>query len=393
LIIVDQISKRFKGKGIDVLAIDNTSFEVAQGKFFTLLGPSGCGKTTTMRCIAGLERPDSGRIRIGETTVFDRKKRVYVPTAKRPIAMVFQSYAIWPHMNVFDNVAYPLRAKHVNRQDVRSRVNEALAMVDLESQANRPAPQLSGGQQQRVALARALVARPDVLILDEPLSNLDASLRGQMRVEMKRLQSTLQLTTVYVTHDQQEALSMSDEIAVMRSGKLMQYGTPDEIYHRPAGRFVAEFVGATNLIPGSSRDALHGDVARVETALGTIAAGVSEGAIGRSGEMMVSIRPEAVSLSPASGNGDPEGVIEQVMFLGESFDYMVRSNDSLLRVRRPSTEPMSSVGEHVSIQFTAKGCAVIPPTDDDPTEADSDDGPVSAMASAGADDRPNKEST
>ena len=222
-----------------------------EGKLFTLLGPSGCGKTTTLRSIAGLEKPTAGEIEVGGRLVYSSAKGIFVAPNKRNFGMVFQSYAIWPHMNVFQNVAFPLEVRRLPKKEIRERVMRVLHAVALDELVDRDATKLSGGQQQRLALARALVMEPQLLLLDEPLSNLDAKLRDRMRSELKRLQRDLSLTTVYVTHDQSEALALSHEIAVMNEGRVVQVGTPRQIYEQPADKFVADFVGTTNFIGGT----------------------------------------------------------------------------------------------------------------------------------------------
>src|SRR5215217_2583279 len=243
-----------------VHAVDDVSLEVKDGELFTLLGPSGCGKTTTLRCIAGLEMPDAGEIAVGDRVLFSSARGVRVPANERGLGMVFQSYAIWPHMNVYKNVAFPLqvlpRRRRPAKQEVRERVERALAVVQLDHLAGRQATDLSGGQQQRLALARALVLEPPLLLLDEPLSNLDAKLREEMRFELKRLQRELGITGIYVTHDQVEALAMSSRVAVMRDGRIEQVDHPRAIYERPKSRFVADFIGTSNFIDGTveSRD-------------------------------------------------------------------------------------------------------------------------------------------
>jgi iron(III) transport system ATP-binding protein len=246
-ITVRNLTKRFEG---GVVAVDNVSFDVASGELITLLGPSGCGKTTTLRLIAGLETPDGGEIAFGDRLVASVERDVFVPPEQRDAGMVFQSYAIWPHMTVFGNVAYPLRIRNVPRGEVAARVGEVLHSLGLDGLEDRPATKLSGGQQQRVAIARSLVGRPHLLLLDEPLANLDAKLRAQMRVELRELQRRLSITTIYVTHDQTEALVLSDRVLVLRDGTVQQRGTPREIYGRPTNRFVADFVGFANFIPG-----------------------------------------------------------------------------------------------------------------------------------------------
>src|SRR5437588_10845670 len=238
-------------RGPPVKAAQNVTFEVPEGKLFTLLGPSGCGKTTTLRSIAGLERPKSGEILVGGKPVYSSSGNVFIAPNKRNFGMVFQSYAIWPHMNVFQNVAFPLEVRRLAKKEIRERVMRVLTAVQLEHLVEREATKLSGGQQQRLALARALVMEPQLLLLDEPLSNLDAKLRDRMRTELKRLQRELNLTTIYVTHDQSEALALSHEIAVMSDGFIKQVGTPRQIYETPNSPFVADFVGTTNFIGGT----------------------------------------------------------------------------------------------------------------------------------------------
>lgn len=232
-------------------AIDTVSFDVAKGDFFTLLGPSGCGKTTTLQCIAGLEQPTGGEIVMGGDMVYSSARKVVVPPNRRNLGMIFQSYAIWPHKTVFENVAYPLvhGPRRLARDEVRRRVMDVLDLVKLAEMKDRPSPFLSGGQQQRVALARAVVHRPRLLLLDEPLSNLDAKLRDEMRVELRRLVKELGITTIFVTHDQIEAMAMSDQIMLMRAGRVVQSGTPRQLYLSPRDAFAASFMGRSNLIP------------------------------------------------------------------------------------------------------------------------------------------------
>jgi len=259
-------------------AVAGVSFRVEPGEQLTLLGPSGCGKTTTLRAIAGLERPSAGLIRIGGATVYSSAQGINVPAEKRGLSMVFQSYAIWPHMSVFDNVAYGLRVRRVGAREIEAKVREALALVQMAGFERRPASQLSGGQQQRVALARACVFSPQVLLFDEPLSNLDAKLRADMRIELRELQHRLGITSVYVTHDLEEALAMSDRIVVMREGAIEQIGSPADIYNLPRNAFVADFVGSANLIRGLLRADLAADgLAAVETPGGEIVYGVTHG--------------------------------------------------------------------------------------------------------------------
>jgi len=246
-VVLEKVSRNF-GKFSAVSGVD---LRVNEGEFVTLLGPSGCGKTTTLRMVAGLEQNTGGRISIGDRVVSDAERGLFVPAERRALGMVFQSYAIWPHMTVFDNVAYPLRVRRTPRPDIRARVLEALRLVEMGDYADRPAPALSGGQQQRVAIARALVFEPALLLLDEPLSNLDARLRAQMGAEFRALQKRLQITSLYVTHDQEEAMALSDRIVVMQAGRVLQIGTPEEIYQRPLSQAVATFFGSPNLLPAT----------------------------------------------------------------------------------------------------------------------------------------------
>src|SRR5438552_6905147 len=259
---VERLTKIFDNATDQIAGgIREASFALDPGTFFTLLGPSGCGKTTTLRCIAGLETPDDGAIAVNGRTLFDAQRRVNVPVEQRSVGMVFQSYAIWPHMTVAENVAFPFtvsKRRRYSRAEIADGVKRALAIVDLDGFQPRSATRLSGGQQQRVALARAIVHEPRLLLLDEPLSNLDAQLRDDMRGELKRLQSKIGITTVYVTHDQSEALALSDRIAVIDRGHITQIGSPQDIYFRPVNPFVPRFVDATNLRPGPLMTAVNG---------------------------------------------------------------------------------------------------------------------------------------
>src|SRR5438309_4808242 len=262
----------------NVPAVRGVSFSVQPGEQLTLLGPSGCGKTTTLRAIAGLEQPSAGVIRIGGAPVYSSSQGINIPAEERGLSMVFQSYAIWPHMTVFENVAYGLRVRRKSGAEVREKVLAALDLVQMGSFAERPASQLSGGQQQRVALARACVFSPEVLLFDEPLSNLDAKLRADMRIELRELQHRLGITSVYVTHDLEEALAMSDRIVVMRDGSIEQIGSPSDIYNLPRNAFVADFVGSANLIRGRSRADLAADgLVALETSGGAVVYGVTDG--------------------------------------------------------------------------------------------------------------------
>ena len=347
-VIVDGVSKHFGG----VRAVDGVSLTVADGRLLTLLGPSGCGKTTTLRMIAGLEQNDTGRIEIGGRVVSDAAAGVFLAPERREIGMVFQSYAIWPHMTVFANVAYPLEVRRMRRAAVMDRVGEVLRLMQMEHLAGRPATRLSGGQQQRVAIARALVFQPRVLLMDEPLSNLDAQLREQMRLEIRALQQRLGITTVYVTHDQEEAMVLSDEIAVMHEGRILQVAAPETIYARPANRTVAAFFGTPNLFAAKVREARDG-LARVdgEGWEGWCAAPADL----RPGEAVtIVVRPEVVRIggaAPAPGIVW-KGVVRQRVFRGARSLYTVATGAAPLTVDAPPDQVVDA-GREVSVSVDA----------------------------------------
>ena len=323
---VQGLIKRF---GND-LALNDVSFSIPRGKFLTLLGPSGCGKTTTLMSIAGLHAIDAGEIRVGGTVYTSRAGGIFLAPEKRDIGMVFQSYAIWPHMTVAQNVAYPLEIRKVAPAETADRVAEVLNLVGLADMAGKLATQLSGGQQQRTALARAIVSRPRLLLFDEPLSNLDLKLREQMRVELKRIQHEVGITSIYVTHDQAEALVMSDEIIVMSKGRIQQKGGPHEIYARPANAYVSNFIGVANLLKGRIVRVTAPGRGEVELAEGCaqlkLPCRIGDGI--KAGEQaMVSIRPENVQASRDNGGAGIEGEVLQAIFLGNCVDCRVRSGD------------------------------------------------------------------
>jgi len=289
-----------------VLAVDGVSFTVGRGEHVTLLGPSGCGKTTTLRAIAGLEEPSSGAIRIDGRTMYSATERRNIPSEKRGVSMVFQSYAVWPHMTVFDNVAYGLRVRKLPRTEVAANVDRALGLVQMREFASRPASNLSGGQQQRVALARAVAFSPTVVLFDEPLSNLDAKLRAEMRVELRELQRRLDITSVYVTHDQEEALAISDRVIVMNNGGIEQIGSPEAIYNRPKSRFVADFVGSANLIGGRLKSSPEGPGPVTFETEGGVVLQARAAHTPRGDEDRVAVRTAYIDLAAGPPNGAPK---------------------------------------------------------------------------------------
>ena len=324
-------------------ALDDVSFTVADKELFTLLGPSGCGKSTTLMSIAGFQRPDQGRITCGDQTYFDAAAGVSVAAEHRNLGIVFQSYAIWPHMTVFDNVAFPLRVRKSSREATRTGVARALDLVEIGGLAERYPHELSGGQQQRVALARAIVYSPTVLLLDEPFSNLDAKLRERARIWLKDLQHELGLTTVFVTHDQDEALSMSDRVLVMNEGRVLQTGTPEDVYRRPRHQFVAGFVGQCNLLSGRAG---RGEAAALLAVAGapsplTLPA-PSAAPAGPDADLTVAIRPEAIELVPDDGTAQVNRwpvEIRSAEFLGDHYVFRVRAGTVDLLVTRARALP------------------------------------------------------
>lgn len=352
MLAVHDLCKTFKLASGTLTALDSVSLNVEEGQFFTLLGPSGCGKTTMLRCIAGLESPDTGIISINRQAVFDSSSSIMVAANRRRIGMVFQSYAIWPHMNVFENVAFPLRVggEKLSETEIVSRVREALATVQMPEFEQRPATRLSGGQQQRLAMARALVMRPKLLLLDEPLSNLDAMLRDAMRLELRRLQKEHGITTVYVTHDQVEALALSDSIAVMNAGKIVQLGPPRAIYRDPSCAFVADFIGSTNLLRGKIESKGTDDAVVIWQGDRLQCAAPLELSSGDA--VALSIRPNDVRISSnaASGPNVFKGIVVENSFLGSINDYVVSVNGSSFRVWT-SPEDVYEIGSDVVVRL------------------------------------------
>ncbi|MFI5000127.1 MAG: ABC transporter ATP-binding protein [Reyranellales bacterium] len=329
----------------DATAVNGVSFTVGRGEHVTLLGPSGCGKTTTLRAIAGLEQPAGGSIHIDGQTIYSAAERRNMPAEQRGVSMVFQSYAVWPHMTVFDNVAYGLRVRKQSAADIKANVERALDLVQMRHLADRGASKLSGGQQQRVALARAIAFSPTVVLFDEPLSNLDAKLRAEMRVELRELQRRLDITSVYVTHDQEEALAISDRVIVMNVGVIEQNGTPEEIYNRPRSRFVADFVGSANLIKGrmvgQGRFEADGGVSLRMTA--------PHAPHGK--ETEVAVRTAYIDFEPRTGDNHLPGAVRQRMFHGDFVQYIVESACGRLIVRRPPTNLLDE-GAAVTLSFS-----------------------------------------
>jgi iron(III) transport system ATP-binding protein len=364
VIAVSGLVKRFEGRDFRKTAVQGLDFDVPEGKLFTLLGPSGCGKTTTLRMIAGLERPSEGSIRIGGRPVYDGAAGVFLPANKRPIGMVFQSYAIWPHMTVLENVAFPLTVgeERPPRAQARERARRTLGLVGLEELADRPATTLSGGQQQRVALARALVREPKVLLLDEPLSNLDAQLRERMRGEIRAVQQALGITAVYVTHDQNEALAISDLILVMDGGLLVETGVPQQIYRRPRAEFTANFIGVANAFDGTVRGSDATGLV-LQTAQGLIRAQAYPEL--RAGDAVrVFVRPENIVLTrKRHGNDDWTGTVRYSIYQGDCWDYTVEVNGSDVRVRVHNEKVGLGHGDAVHLNPDGSEAVVMPMRD------------------------------
>jgi iron(III) transport system ATP-binding protein len=351
LISIRGLRKWFDSRRGRVEALRGIDLEIAEKEFCVLLGPSGCGKTTTLRSVAGLEKPDAGELEIDGMLVNSPARGVYVPTEKRDIGMVFQSYAIWPHMNVFNNVAFPLikGRRKVAKDQIAQKVREALKLVQLDGLEDRPATDLSGGQQQRVAMARAMVTEPKILLMDEPLSNLDARLREQMRVELRKITKAVGVTTLYVTHDQAEALSLGDKVCVMNEGEIIQIAAPHEIYAKPASLFVAQFVGEMNFVKGEvkAKD-------RVDSPLGAMAMAVPDGLAAGTG-VTLAIRPEHVKVSAAASHGvaTTVGKITSKNYLGDTALLEVEVNGVTLLAKLAGDTELA-VGQNAAVELPAQ---------------------------------------
>jgi iron(III) transport system ATP-binding protein len=366
MIIGTELSKQFGASdGSRVRALDNVSFEVATGELYVLLGPSGSGKTTTLRVVAGLEDADRGSVTIADKLVFSPAQGIHIPPEQRPIAMVFQSYALWPHMDVYQNIVFPLRRgmRRVGAEEIARRVKRVTELLHLTEHLRRPVAQLSGGQQQRVALARALALEPAVLLMDEPLSNLDAKLRSQLRLEIKALTKAVGMTTLYVTHDQTEAMVMGDRIAVMAEGRILQEGEPAELYQRPRELFVAKFLGDMNFLAGRV-EACAGGHAQVRTAIGPLAI-VRRPNTPDTGKLVVGFRPEDAEFAGEAGENIYSARITARHYLGDAFLYDVQCGPFRFQLRRPNRERLEP-GSDVLVHLPAESCVAF--ADGEPTQ-------------------------
>ncbi len=343
-------------------AVDDVTFEVESGSILTLLGPSGCGKTTTLRMIAGLERPDAGEVRVGDRVVTSVKDGVYLPPDKRRMGMVFQSYAIWPHMNVFENIAFPLRAKRMPVAEIRDKVMRMLQSLGLEGLHDRPAPLLSGGQQQRVALGRALICDPEVLLLDEPFSNLDARRRDEMRFELKDVQAQFGVTTIFITHDQNEAMVLSDRVLVMNAGRTVQEGTPQAIYQGPSTKFVMEFLGQVDQVDARVSFAPDGSPRALVLGVDSLEVPLDSSHSWRQGDKIVlMLRSAAVQVVAPNGEDRWRGRVLSRIYLGERTEYIVSIGNARIRAFGSTTD-LYEKGDAVQLNFPADAIRAWPAT-------------------------------
>lgn len=352
---IQQVSKVFGEGENEITAVDDVTVAVAEGELVTLLGPSGCGKTTTLRMIAGFEHPSSGSVYI------DGEEMTNVPPNARPTTLVFQNYALFPHMTVADNIAYGLRVNRVSNSEIHRRVEDIMALVGLKGRGGRSPAQLSGGQQQRVSLARSLVMEPKVLLLDEPLSNLDAKLRVATRLQIRRLQQRLGITSVYVTHDQEEAMVLSDRVVIMRDGRVQQVASPHQIYARPANRFVADFVGKVNFIETSVEGDAHEGLVKAKLFDKQITLTVADESMKAGDPALIVVRPESIRLGPPDDT-NLKGKVTEVVYLGSQMTYRVevRSQTLMVDVPDPQLNPWHTEGEEVSVIFEDKSLHVLP---------------------------------
>ncbi len=355
---IHDLVRTYYSEGKQIRALDHVDLTIPGNRIFTLLGPSGCGKTTLLRCIVGLEAPDGGEIYIGDELVWSKEKNIYIPPERRGLGMVFQTYAIWPHMNVFDNVAYPLQTRKLSREEIRRKVAQVLDFVQLSGFEKRPATKLSGGQQQRVALARALVAEPKVILFDEPLSNLDAKLREETRKELRSFLTELQITAIYVTHDRIEALALSDQIAVMRAGKIVEIGEPQKIYFNSDSQFVADFIGRANLIRGKIKE-LDGDHALFDSDIGVVRA-LNSQQLQAGQEAFLCVRPEFIRLSQElkEQQNSYSGRVETLVFIGEAYEGEIRIGETVLTT---TVEPTADFreGDEICVSFDPDHCFLL----------------------------------
>lgn len=342
----------------ETTAVANLDFEIADGEFLVLLGPSGCGKTTTMRCVGGLETPTEGRITIDGDVVFDSHRGISVPANKRGVGMVFQSYAIWPHMTVAQNVGYPLKIKKRPRAEINEKVEDTLKLVGLGGLGDRNASQLSGGQMQRVALARSIVMEPRVLLFDEPLSNLDAKLRDRLRFELRELQQRLAVTAIYVTHDQSEALALADRVAVMREGRFVQVGDPHEVYRSPHSLFVADFIGAGNLFDATTVEGSGAPRFAIADSDMVVTAGTTEPTPSK---VHLCLRREHISLDKdaVEGVNTWQGIVDLAVFMGNHMSYKVSIGSVELYVDDFRPVPPISEGAEVTVRIDPEHILVL----------------------------------
>jgi iron(III) transport system ATP-binding protein len=357
-LVLDHLTKKFPARGKqvgEVTAVDDVSLSIEKGQFVTLLGPSGCGKTTTLRLIAGFEFPTSGHI------IVDKQRLEEVPPNRRDMAMVFQSYAIFPHLNVFENIAYGLNVQRRPQAEVKQRVDRVLELVELTGLENRAPNQLSGGQQQRVALARALIMEPKVLLMDEPLSNLDAKLREQMRTEIRRIQKQLGITSVYVTHDQIEAMTLSDQVVVMNDGKIEQIGPPSDVYREPQTHFVADFIGRANFVQATVRERRDGQL--VLDALGATLTAPTSTEYAKGEVVTLVARPEMIEIG--SPQAHTQGTVRRAVYLGNVIEYDVEVGGQLLSLveHDPRRTTIHPEGQAVKVRFLEDCLYVLPKAD------------------------------